>query len=153
MSTTPSASVAYVTVLDGGLVRYSFVHTRGKPSPDYRDVGQAAARLTRLGPRALPWRKTAIVVVDYPSAPDLLFVGRWRPATDQYPAAVVTVSGALVWDPDHDPEDLCRCGHPYYRHWDSYEGDLAAIGCKYCSFGECPIGFVPASYVAAAPPV
>ncbi len=30
---------------------------------------------------------------------------------------------------------LCKCGHPYYRHFDSYE-DMAPVGCKYCGCGE-----------------
>ena len=28
---------------------------------------------------------------------------------------------------------ICECGHPYYRHFDTYE-DMYPIGCKYC---EC----------------
>lgn len=27
---------------------------------------------------------------------------------------------------------LCECGHPYYRHFDTYDS-MAPIGCKYCS--------------------
>lgn len=27
---------------------------------------------------------------------------------------------------------ICECGHPYYRHFDTYE-DMEACGCKYCS--------------------
>ena len=34
----------------------------------------------------------------------------------------------------------CVCGHPYYRHFDSYEG-MEPVGCKYCNgcykFVEC----------------
>lgn len=26
----------------------------------------------------------------------------------------------------------CLCGHPYYRHFDTYE-QMSAVGCKYCS--------------------
>jgi len=26
---------------------------------------------------------------------------------------------------------LCKCGHPYYRHFDSHE-DMLDVGCKYC---------------------
>lgn len=34
----------------------------------------------------------------------------------------------------------CKCGHPYYRHFDSYEG-MAPVGCKYCShYGETHSG-------------
>lgn len=31
-------------------------------------------------------------------------------------------------------DDPCgRCGHQYYRHFDSWEPDLPEVGCKYCS--------------------
>lgn len=26
----------------------------------------------------------------------------------------------------------CECGHPYYRHFDTYD-NMSAVGCKYCS--------------------
>ena len=35
------------------------------------------------------------------------------------------------YDPNFGDEKLCECGHPYYRHFDSYE-DMEPIGCKYC---------------------
>ena len=47
-----------------------------------------------------------------------------------------------AYDVDWPPYDyrigddkLCDCGHPYYRHFDTYE-DMLAIGCKYC---ECEV--------------
>ncbi len=27
---------------------------------------------------------------------------------------------------------ICKCGHPYYRHFDTYD-EMYPIGCKYCS--------------------
>ena len=41
--------------------------------------------------------------------------------------------------PPDDPEysasfgddKLCDCGHPYYRHFDTYD-DMYPVGCKYC---------------------
>ncbi len=30
-----------------------------------------------------------------------------------------------------DPETGEACGHPYYRHFDTYE-DMLPVGCKYC---------------------
>jgi hypothetical protein len=30
-------------------------------------------------------------------------------------------------------DKICKCGHRYYRHFDTYE-EMAPIGCKYC---EC----------------
>ena len=43
------------------------------------------------------------------------------------------------YNPDYGDGKLCKCGHPYYRHFDSYEG-MAPVGCKYC---ECD-DFIPA---------
>ena len=36
-----------------------------------------------------------------------------------------------VWNPNFNQDALCHCGHPYYRHFDSYD-DMEPIGCKYC---------------------
>lgn len=36
-----------------------------------------------------------------------------------------------AYDPDHPEQDVCRCGHTYYRHFDGYETPPAP-GCKYC---------------------
>lgn len=35
------------------------------------------------------------------------------------------------YDPNFGDDRICRCGHTYYRHFDTYEG-MASIGCKYC---------------------
>ena len=43
------------------------------------------------------------------------------------------------YNPDYGDNKLCKCGHPYYRHFDSYEG-MAPVGCKYCQCDE----FIPA---------
>ena len=43
------------------------------------------------------------------------------------------------YNPDYGDNKLCKCGHPYYRHFDSYE-HMAPVGCKYCGCDE----FVPA---------
>ena len=43
------------------------------------------------------------------------------------------------YNPDYGDNKLCKCGHPYYRHFDSYE-HMAPVGCKYCRCDE----FVPA---------
>ncbi len=34
-------------------------------------------------------------------------------------------------NPKFDGDALCICNHPYHRHFDSYDNNLA-IGCKYC---------------------
>lgn len=38
-----------------------------------------------------------------------------------------------LWDAGHDQNALCKCEHPYYRHFDSWE-NMWPVGCKYC---EC----------------
>lgn len=35
------------------------------------------------------------------------------------------------YNPEYGDDLLCRCGHAYYRHFDTYE-DMYACGCKYC---------------------
>lgn len=40
-----------------------------------------------------------------------------------------------LYDPTGDTDRPCVCGHPYYRHFDSYD-DQNPIGCKYC---ECRV--------------
>lgn len=39
---------------------------------------------------------------------------------------------ANQYDPNFGDNKECLCGHPYYRHFDTYD-NMAAIGCKYCS--------------------
>jgi hypothetical protein len=41
----------------------------------------------------------------------------------------------LVWNKSFDQEAECVCGHPYYRHFDSYD-NMANVGCKYCGCFE-----------------
>lgn len=36
------------------------------------------------------------------------------------------------YNPNYGDDRICKCGHPYYRHFDSYD-DEYYIGCKYCS--------------------
>jgi hypothetical protein len=43
------------------------------------------------------------------------------------------------YNPEYGDEKLCKCGHSYYRHFDSYE-NMAPVGCKYCQCDE----FTPA---------
>jgi len=35
------------------------------------------------------------------------------------------------YNKDFGDDKECECGHPYYRHFDTYE-DMEACGCKYC---------------------
>ena len=38
-----------------------------------------------------------------------------------------------AYNPKYGDDRICICGHPYHRHFDSYE-QMSPIGCKYC---EC----------------
>jgi len=40
---------------------------------------------------------------------------------------------SLVYDKEFGDGRDCECGHPYYRHFDTYE-DMAPVGCKYCGW-------------------
>ncbi len=40
-----------------------------------------------------------------------------------------------LYNPEYGDDRVCTCGHPYYRHFDTYE-DMYACGCKYCSCFE-----------------
>lgn len=39
------------------------------------------------------------------------------------------------YNPNYGDDRICQCGHPYYRHFDSYE-NMENIGCKYCCCSE-----------------
>lgn len=43
---------------------------------------------------------------------------------------------ALVYSEDFGDDRVCACGHPYYRHFDTYD-EMRNVGCKYCHDGEC----------------
>lgn len=38
-----------------------------------------------------------------------------------------------VYDENFGDDKICKCGHPYYRHFDTYD-HMSHVGCKYC---EC----------------
>ena len=37
----------------------------------------------------------------------------------------------MKYNPNYGDDRICMCGHPYHRHFDSYE-NMEACGCKYC---------------------
>lgn len=43
---------------------------------------------------------------------------------------VVTI--VKKYNKNYGDDRVCECGHPYYRHFDTYE-HMRAVGCKYCS--------------------
>lgn len=36
------------------------------------------------------------------------------------------------YNPQYGDDRICVCGHPYYRHFDTYE-QMDPYGCKYCA--------------------
>lgn len=38
------------------------------------------------------------------------------------------------YNPNYGDNKICKCGHSYYRHFDTYE-DMEVCGCKYCVCG------------------
>lgn len=45
-----------------------------------------------------------------------------------------------IYNPKYGDDHMCNCGHPYYRHFDTYPDSegvrMRAIGCKYCGCRE-----------------
>jgi len=39
------------------------------------------------------------------------------------------------YNPKYGNDRICKCGHPYHRHFDNYE-EMEAVGCKYCQCWE-----------------
>ena len=39
------------------------------------------------------------------------------------------------YNPDYGDDRVCKCGHTYYRHFDSYD-NMENVGCKYCFCGN-----------------
>lgn len=51
------------------------------------------------------------------------------------PYIMTTIQRTVVarrWNPEYNETRICVCGHPYHRHFDTYDR-MAPIGCKYCS--------------------
>lgn len=51
------------------------------------------------------------------------------------------------YNPDYGDKRACKCGHLYYRHFDTYD-DMYPIGCKYCgcrTFNEAPAPVLPSN--------
>lgn len=56
---------------------------------------------------------------------------------------ITEVTRERAHNPGYDPEALCVCGHPYYRHFDWMGGDPPGtrndpVGCKYCGCDFTP---------------
>ena len=51
-----------------------------------------------------------------------------------YLVSIKTVT-EYIYNPKYGDDRQCKCGHSYYRHFDTYE-DMRNIGCKYCQCWE-----------------
>lgn len=40
-----------------------------------------------------------------------------------------------IYNPNYGDNRTCKCGHKYYRHFDSYDNNYNC-GCKYCDCYE-----------------
>jgi hypothetical protein len=40
-----------------------------------------------------------------------------------------------LYNPKYGDDRECECGHPYYRHFDTYD-DMSNVGFKYCGCQE-----------------
>lgn len=58
-------------------------------------------------------------------------------------AGLIQKSKIPAYDEKYGDSKLCKCGHPYYRHFDTYDG-MSPVGCKYCGNYKCQ-RFIPAS--------
>jgi len=43
----------------------------------------------------------------------------------------VEVSKVRNYNPKYGENKVCKCGHIYYRHFDTYD-EMEPVGCKYC---------------------
>ena len=69
----------------------------------------------------------------------LISIGRPESEVPYLITKITVVGYRKQYNPNYGDDKLCKCGHTYYRHFDSY-GGMAAVGCKYCCCDE----FVPA---------
>lgn len=44
---------------------------------------------------------------------------------------LINIETEYKYNPKFGDDRICKCGHTYYRHFDSYE-QMEAVGCKYC---------------------
>ncbi len=58
------------------------------------------------------------------------------PTDDQPHLTKTSVKTKIFYNPNYGDNRLCECGHPYHRHFDSYE-DNDACGCKYKHTCKC----------------
>ena len=47
----------------------------------------------------------------------------------------ITVDIDKKYNPKYGNHKICKCGHEYYRHFDTYD-NMDSCGCKYCKCSE-----------------
>lgn len=52
------------------------------------------------------------------------------------------------YNPKYGDDKICKCGHPYYRHFDSYE-DMYPCGCKYCDCNDFELKINVVNYLVS----
>lgn len=72
---------------------------------------------------------------------EIIFRKTFQIREDQDPAEIArmyietmgfeVMEAVLLYDPTYGDDIECLCGHPYYRHFDTYE-KMSPVGCKYC---------------------
>ena len=83
---------------------------------------------------AFPAMETTTELKSISAIAALMGVKRWieqqrQPSKDAY---IVEHVERLVYNPAYGDDRECICGHPYYRHFDSYDNN-EPVGCKYCA--------------------
>jgi hypothetical protein len=73
---------------------------------------------------------------------EITFKKRFQIREDQNPADIgkmyietmgfEVIEIKVLYDPNYGDDIPCECGHPYYRHFDTYD-DMEPVGCKYCN--------------------
>ena len=53
---------------------------------------------------------------------------------EPYIHKIITTEKKL-YNPKYGDDRIYKCGHSYYRHFDTYE-DMGNVGCKYCDCYE-----------------
>ena len=53
------------------------------------------------------------------------------------------INKILKYNPEYGNDKICKCGHTYYRHFDSMDlhEEMAAVGCKYCDCQEFELDY------------
>ncbi len=64
-------------------------------------------------------------------------IEKFTPVTEEQPylKGDTEIVFNLKYNPKYGDDRVCKCGHPYYRHFDTYD-EMYPVGCKYCGCAE-----------------